>query len=237
MIRNDSRKSEWREGMIAGLPIVIGYIPIAMAFGMLAKTTGISMMDSFLFSAIVFAGASQFMALSLLSVGAGMGEIILTTLLVNLRHLLMSASLATKIEKEAKKWIPFISFGVTDETFLATSFKEGQVTKTFMLGLQLVSYCAWVGGTVLGYWAGKLLPEIMQNSMQIALYAMFAAILIPEAKKSYKVVVLALFAGLLNTFFTYFQFFPKGWNIVLSIIFVSAVGAYFDKEERVKPCE
>lgn len=222
-----------KEGVIAGLPLVIGYFPVAVAFGILAKTTGISIMESFLFSFFVFAGASQFMALNLLAVGAGPGQIILTTLLVNFRHFLMSASLATRITKDMKKWVPLIAFGVTDEVFSVVSFKEEELTTKFILGLQLTSYPSWVVGSVVGYLVGEILPPLISNSMGIALYSMFAALLVPEAKKSMKILFMALSSGLLNSVLNYFKLLPQGWNLVLSIVLISALGAVIFNEEEV----
>lgn len=236
-IEDNKVSSEIKEGIKAGLPLVVGYMPIAMSFGILAKTGGLSMLDSFFFSAIVFAGASQFMALNLLVAGVGTGEIILTTLLVNFRHFLMSASLATKITKDMKKWIPLIAFGVTDESFSVASFREGQLTKHYMITLQLVSYSAWVIGTVLGYGVGELLPADITGSMGIALYAMFIAILLPEAKKSKKVLMLAILSGFLNTVFSYIQFLPKGWTMILAIVLSAGIGTMVSNKKEVNVCE
>lgn len=222
-----------KEGVVAGLPLVIGYFPVAVAFGILAKTTGISLMESFLFSFFVFAGASQFMALNLLAVGAGVGQIILTTLLVNFRHFLMSASLTTRITKDMKKWVPLIAFGVTDEVFSVVSFKEEELTTKFILGLQLTSYPSWVIGSVVGYLVGEILPPLIRNSMGIALYAMFAALLVPETKRSRKILVMALSSGLLNSALNYFKLLPQGWNLILSIVLISALGAVIFNEEEV----
>lgn len=222
-----------KEGVVAGLPLVIGYFPVAVAFGILAKTTGISLMESFLFSFFVFAGASQFMALNLLAVGAGVGQIILTTLLVNFRHFLMSASLTTMITKDMKKWVPLIAFGVTDEVFSVVSFKEEDLTTKFILGLQLTSYPSWVIGSVVGYLVGEILPPLIRNSMGIALYAMFAALLVPETKRSRKILVMALSSGLLNSVLNYFKLLPQGWNLILSIVLISALGAVIFNEEEV----
>lgn len=222
-----------KEGVVAGLPLVIGYFPVAVAFGILAKTTGISLMESFLFSFFVFAGASQFMALNLLAVGAGVGQIILTTLLVNFRHFLMSASLTTRITKDMKKWVPLIAFGVTDEVFSVVSFKEEELTTKFILGLQLTSYPSWVIGSVVGYLVGEILPPLIRNSMGIALYAMFAALLVPETKRSRKILVMALSSGLLNSVLNYFKLLPQGWNLILSIVLISALGAVIFNEEEV----
>ena len=100
MERVDRRK-DIQLGMISAFPIIVGYLPIAMTFGILSKSSGIQLIESFMFSAIVFAGSSQFMALNMITVGAGLGEIILTTLLVNFRHFLMSASLSENIGHES----------------------------------------------------------------------------------------------------------------------------------------
>lgn len=233
MDKNCKNNYGFRDGIKDGFPIVIGYLPIAMTFGILSKTTGISIIDSILFSMIVYAGASQFIALNLLSIGVGMGEIILTTLLVNFRHFLMSASLATKLNEDMKKWIPIIGFGVTDETFSVASFKEGKLTKEYILPLQLLAYISWASGTLLGYLVGGILPDSIEKSMEVALYAMFAAILVPEAKKSRKVVILACLSGIMNTILKYSLSLSQGWSIIISIILVSYLGLYLFKEEEV----
>lgn len=231
------KNADIREGAKAAVPLIIGFIPIAMTFGIMAKATNISIIDCFLFSAIVFAGASQFMALNLISMGVGTGEIILTTLLVNFRHFLMSASLATRLAKDAKRWIPFIAFWVTDESFSVASFKEGEVSKEFMLVLQFLSYIAWVGGTVLGYLVGGILPQDLRTSMGVGLYAMFIAILVPQAKKSIEVMALACMSGVVNSILLYLKILPGGWNIIASICLVSLSGLYIFKEEGVRVYE
>ena len=226
--------SQFKSGITAGIPIMVGYLPIAIAFGMLAKTTGITMLQSFMFSAFVYAGASQFMALNMIAVGVGAGEIILATLLVNFRHFLMSASLAAKIKEDIKKYVPFIAFGNTDEVFSIISLKDEEPTKVFMLTLELAAYTSWVGGTVLGYFVGEMLPSVIGDSMPIALYAMFIAILTPEVKKSIKVAVLVILSGALNTLLGYLNALPSGWNMIAAILISSTIGVYFFlKEDEV----
>lgn len=224
-------KNNFKEGMKRGIPIVMGYIPVAIAFGILSKTIGISMFQSFLFSAFVFAGASQFMALNLIAIGAGAGEIILATLLVNFRHFIMSASLVTKISKDLKKYFPIIAFWNTDEVFSVLSFEKKELTKGFILGIQFSAYSAWVLGTLVGYLLGGIMPEILSMSMGISLYALFIAILVPEIRKSYKVGILALLSGGINFFLDYMNVLPGGWNIIIAILVASTVGMIiFDKE-------
>jgi len=117
-------KKEIKRGLVAGFPIFIGYFPIAMAFGLLSKNASISFGDTGFFSIAIFAGASQFMALDLMRLNVSTINIIFATFLINLRHLMMSASLSLNIKDIKKKYLPLIAFGITDETFSVLSFNK-----------------------------------------------------------------------------------------------------------------
>src|SRR5665648_872086 len=110
-----------RDSFRRATPIVFGYVPVAIAFGILSKTIGLSLLETTLISLIVYSGAAQFMFLNLLIVGVGPIEIIVTTFLINFRHFLMSVSLASKLNSTNKRWFPLLAFGVTDETFAVVS--------------------------------------------------------------------------------------------------------------------
>jgi len=211
----------------AGIPIFIGYVPAAIAFGVLSKGCDITLLECFLFSAVVFAGASQFIALNLLMTGMGPGGIVLTTLLVNFRHFLMSASLSARIGKIAKGYLFLIAFGVTDEVFSVLSFKKGPLSKTFIFILQISAYSAWVSGTMAGYVLGGFLPEILTKSMGVALYALLLAILLPEIKSSKKALVLTIASGLLNTILIKLDILPNGWTIIVCILVIALAGSFF----------
>src|SRR3989339_1307775 len=229
-MRNSMTK-EARDAYRAGVPIFIGYVPAAVAFGILSKGCGISLLESFCFSALVFAGASQFIALNLLMTGMGPGGIILTTLLVNFRHFLMSAYLSTRIEKMAKKNIFLMAFGVTDEVFSVLSFKKGIISPKFIYILQWSAYSGWVSGTVAGYVLGGFLPEILTKSMGVALYALLLAILLPEIKQSLKALILAIASGALNTLLIKLDLLPHGWNIIACIFVTALAGSFFISRE------
>lgn len=224
MIKNDIKNAAK-----AAIPICIGYAPAATAFGVLSKSCAISLTECFLFSSLVFAGASQFIALNLLITGMGPLGIIVTTLLVNFRHFLMSAYLATRVEHIARKYYFLIAFGVTDEVFSVLSMRKGVLNKTLIFILELTAYSAWVGGTIVGYIMGGFLPEKLTQSMGVALYALLLAILIPEMKRSTKVVFLAVASGLLNTVLLSFDILPDGWSIILCILIIAAAGSFFDE--------
>ncbi len=219
-------KQDVQDAVKAGIPIFIGYFPAAVAFGILSKTTGVSLLESFLFSAVVFAGASQFIALNLLAAGMGPTGIILTTLLVNFRHFLMSAYLSTRIKEKIKKYYFFLAFGVTDEVFSVLSFKKGPLSRSFVLALQMSAYSGWVSGTLCGYLLGGFMPQILSQSMGVALYALLLAILMPELKASRLALFLALASGLLNWLLTYLDFLPKGWSIIVCILVIATAGAF-----------
>ncbi|MDR3566305.1 MAG: AzlC family ABC transporter permease [Negativicutes bacterium] len=213
-----------KAGFIAGLPIVMGYFPVAMAFGLLAKSVNLSLLDSCLFSLVVFAGASQFMALELIRAGIATGDIVLATFLLNLRHLMMSASLAVRLEEVDKRWLPFIAFGITDESFSVAALRNGPLGVPFLIALQGIAYGAWACGTFAGYLVGAALPEAVQSSLGVGLYALFTAILVPEIKKSVNILWLSMIAGMIYAISSYLQLLPSGWNLIVTIILASALG-------------
>ncbi|WP_430392860.1 AzlC family ABC transporter permease [Bacillus suaedaesalsae] len=208
-------------GVQAGVSIAIGYMPIALTFGLLAKTTVLTVGETFLMSLLVFAGASQYIALSLIAAGTGAFEIVLTTFIVNIRHFLMSASLNEKVETAPKFLKAIYAFGITDETFSVAAIKEGKLTTGFLFGLVTVSYGSWVVFSGVGHVIGSSLPATLQESMGIALYAMFVGLLVPSIKKHQKVLYLAALAGVLNFIFVIFM--AKGWAIVAATLISSVV--------------
>jgi len=215
----ERRSSGFGEGLLAAIPIALGYWPIAMAYGLLAKLVGLSLTECVAMSIIVFAGASQFMALNLLSTGVGAGEIVLATFLVNLRHFLMSASISEKLLVFNRGLRALLGFGVTDESFAVASIKGKNISAGYMAGLELLSYGSWVIGSGAGYSVGAALPATLQASMGIALYAMFIGLLVPPSKKSRKVLVLAVSAAAMNGFFS--LFLNSGWSIIAATVAAS----------------
>ncbi len=220
-------KKQIHDVLRAGIPIAIGYFPAAVAFGILAKSCGLSLLESFLFSAVVFAGASQFIALNLLMAGTGPVGIVLTTLLVNFRHFLMSAYLSTRLKNVAGKEVFVIAFGVTDEVFSVLSFTPGHLSRFFVISLQMFAYGAWVSGSVAGFVLGGFLPQVLTQSMGVALYALLLAILLPEIKKSYKAFVLTAASGLLNMALIQTKLLPAGWTIIVCILVIALIGAFW----------
>lgn len=217
-------------GIKKGTVIALGYIPIAITFGLIASSYRIPKHISIMMSSFVFAGASQFIAINLLNLGIGYWEIIITTFVVNLRHFLMSASISQKIKKNIpKKWMSLISFGITDETFSIISLNNKEdLTSGFILGVNITAYMGWVSGTFIGVFMGKVLPDIIQKSMGIALYAMFIGLLVPSIKRSRPIFIVSLITFIISSFLHWGPLFlssiSKGWKIILITIIASTIG-------------
>ncbi|WCK55807.1 AzlC family ABC transporter permease [Aneurinibacillus sp. Ricciae_BoGa-3] len=218
------------EGIKAGIPIAVGYVPIAIAFGLLAKSSGLPNYVSLLMSLFIFAGASQFVGANLIALGASFGEIILTTFILNLRHFLMTASISQRIESgTAKKWMALLAFGVTDETFTVAALRaESKLGRKFVLGLNFTAFAAWNVGTWAGVFLASGLPDSIKTSMGIALYSMFIGLLLPSMKKSRPILMVAMASVSIHSILHWLPLFSSlstGWSIIISTILAAAAGA------------
>lgn len=176
-------------GMARGLPVLVGYVPIAVAFGLLARQAALPWEAAVGMSMFVYAGASQFIAVELYQLGAGVAEIVVTTFLVNLRHLLMSSTVAARLLRPFLK--PVVAFGVTDESFAIATTEGSASDPVELAGLELVPYLSWVGGTAIGFAFGQVLPPVVQQALGVTLYALFVYLLLPSAVRSRSVALTA----------------------------------------------
>lgn len=218
------------DGLKAGISIAIGYFPIALTFGLLAKTTGLSIFEATAMSIFVFAGAAQYISLSLIAAGVAPAVIILNTFIVNIRHFLMTASLNEKMQPDARWKKAIYAFGITDESFSVLAIQQGGRLRTaFAAGVILISYGSWVVFTAVGHLIGANLPQFLQASMSIALYAMFVGLLVPSMRGNRKVVSLAVIAALTNSLFFFTGWLSTGWAIMVSTlvaaIFIELISA------------
>lgn len=180
-----------------GAAILFGYLSIAIAFGAAGRAAGIPAVAVASFSVFVFAGASQFMAVSLLAQGAGALSIVVATLVINARHIVMSMALRDRIEG-ARVPRPVLAFGVTDEVFTAAATRPGPIRDTGLALMEGLAYSGWVAGTVIGFLVGGVLPDVLERAMGIALYAMFVALIVPPVVRFPRYLVPALLAGGVN---------------------------------------
>lgn len=233
----DKRK-DLAYGLRRGLPIALGYIPVAFTFGLMAVAGGLPVWLAVFISLSNVTSAGQFAGTNLILAGAGYFEITLTTFIINLRYMLMSLSLSQKIDKKIPLYQRLIfAFGITDETFTVASVEEGKLSFAFLLGLITGPILGWTFGTALGAVICSGLPQSLGNSMGIALYGMFIAIIVPPAKKSRPILVIVLISVLIMCLLRYLPFFggiSSGFRIILSTILGAGIGAYLFPVEDTK---
>jgi 4-azaleucine resistance transporter AzlC len=151
-------KATFLDGLGASLPIVMGYFPIAFSFGVAATRAGFTEVEASALSLIIYAGASQFLALALLSSGAPVLVAAFTLIAMNLRHLLYGPALMREAGEEATTRLAWAwAWGLTDEVFgqaLGALARGQKFSEPYMFGLGLGAYASWVSGTVVGAFAG-----------------------------------------------------------------------------------
>lgn len=179
-----NRKSEFWAGVRATIPLVIGAIPFGLIFGAVAVTSGISPTGTSAMSAIVFAGSSQFIAAGLVASGASTTIIIVTTLVVNLRHALYAATLAPHMKHLPQRWLLPLGFWLTDESFLVTVHRYNEKDESpfkhwFFLGSAIFMYSNWQIVTFIGIIAGQAIPDPRSWGLDFAMIVTFIGMLVP----------------------------------------------------------
>ena len=222
-----------KAGLHDGIPIAAGYFSVSFTFGMMAVQDGISPFHAVLISLLNLTSAGQFAGLTVIVTGASLFEMALTQLVINIRYALMSVSLSQKLDKSVKSFQRMlIAYGNTDEIFAVASSKPGTVGAKYMLGLIMLPVAGWVGGTACGYIAGSFLPDVIQKSAVITIYAMFASLLGGEASKLAKVLLIALISAVMNSFLILAAGVATGVSFLISLLVSTVAGAfiYTDKE-------
>ncbi len=209
-----------RRGMQRAFPIVLGYVPIGFAYGVLAGKSGLSEANTLLMSLIVFAGSAQFIAVGLFASGTGPAAVIITTFIVNLRHLLMAASLAPYLSGWKKRYLAFFSYELTDETFALHSAAAGKLNDCRLeaLSLNMTAQMSWVVGTALGIIASGLIGDIKPLGLDYALAAMFIGLLVGQCVSFTRVVTAILSGGIATLLYL------AGWH-QFHIIVATVAGA------------
>jgi 4-azaleucine resistance transporter AzlC len=177
------KTSRLKDGLRAAWPICLGYVPIGLAFGVLAQKAGLSPLAIGLMSVLVFAGSSQFIAVAMLEGGSGIAAIIATVFTVNLRHLLMSSAISVYLKGIHRRWLALFAYGITDESFALNlvRFREGSWDWKRALTVNHVTNAVWVGSTVIGGLGGAFIPA-HAFGIDYALMAMFLCLLVYQLR-------------------------------------------------------
>lgn len=180
-----TRSREFRQGARDTLPLVIGAVPFGIIFGTLAAGAGLSAWGTMGMSTMVFAGSAQFIAISLLGCGTAWPMIVLTTFVVNFRHLLYTATLLEDLRRLPRSWQALLAFGLTDETFAVAvghwrSVDVSPYKHWYQLGSMLFMYINWNICTAIGIVAGTALQGVGGWGLDFAMTATFIGMLLPH---------------------------------------------------------
>ena len=168
-----------RQGATAAWPICLGYFPIGLALGVLAQQAALPWWAVLMMSLLVFAGSAQFICIAMLTAGASIPAIILTTFVVNLRHTLMSSALAVQLRGVRRRFLALFAYGVTDESFAVnmTRFRSGDWDRWRALITNHLANAVWILATLTGVLLGQFVPH-GAFGIDYALTGMFICLLI-----------------------------------------------------------
>lgn len=216
-------------GMRDGIPICLGYFAVSFALGIAGRGVGMNAVQAFVMSLTMVASAGQFAAITLIGAGAGIIEMITTTVVVNLRYLLMSCSLTQKLSPETKLLHRLaLSYCMTDEIFGLSISVDGFLRPVYTYGITMISVSGWCLGTVLGVVAGNILPALVTNALGVAMYGMFLAIIIPPAKENHflgALVAVSMAASGLFSVLPYLRAISSGFRVIILTILIAGIAA------------
>ncbi len=219
-----SNRGDFIAAVRQAVPLMVGLVPFGLAYGIMARQAGLSWLESYTMSLLVFAGAAQFTAVSMLGAGGvQVGLIVFTTLLINLRHLLMGASLAPYLQRLNVRWQALLAFGMVDESYALTitRFTTVGASHLYQLGANLALYLAWTTLSGVGAALGSLIKNPLQWGLDFAMPATFIVLLIPQLK-SWKEVLVCVAAGALAV--AGMTYLPGKWYIIFAALTATIIG-------------
>ena len=226
----------FRKGLKDGIPIALGYFAVSFALGITAKEAGISPLQAGCMSALMLASAGQFAAINVIAASNTLLQMAVTTLVVNLRYILMSSSLSQKLDKNMsfihRLLLPCY---VTDEIFGIASNVEGRLNPFYNYGAAAVAVPGWTLGTIIGAAVGAILPPRVEAALGVALYGMFLAVIIPGARKDRFLAVLvtvSMVASFLFAKLPVISSVPSSMQIIILTVVIAAVAAFVHPMEE-----
>lgn len=215
-------------GARAGLPVVLGYLSIGFAAGVVERAAGLSLAEIALLSLVLYAGSAQFVFAAMVAAASPPAAIAVTVFFVNLRHLLLSAALAPALARVPAWKNALIGAQLTDETFVVawSRLARGEaLAAPWMWGLNLAAYAAWAAANVAGALLGEALGDGRRLGLDFALTAMFAALLAlqlaaaPARARAPLVAAVAAIAALVLS-----QVLPGTWFVIAATLAAATLG-------------
>ena len=215
-------KSVWK----ASLPICFGYLFLGAACGVFAQKIGLTVWESGLMSILVFAGSGQFIAIAMMGGGASIFSIVLTTFIVNLRHVLYSSTLATYLMRQSSRYLGVFAQGITDETFAVNlnNFSRNCWSTEQALALNIISHSAWIFSNMLGNVLGNIIL-VDTSVVNYTLTAMFIGLWTYHFNNKLLILV-GLFGGVLALILS--GFLTHKLHIVVATLIAATAGCLIE---------
>ncbi|MDA8441464.1 MAG: AzlC family ABC transporter permease [Peptococcaceae bacterium] len=227
-----SAKNELAEEVWVALrecsPVVLGVVPFGITCGIMGLTANMSGVETILMSVFVFAGASQFIGITMLGAGiTGWGMIILTTLLVNLRHLIMGSSLAPYMMRLPFPLQALLAFFLTDEAYALTISRihKARYSVPYQLTVSTALYLVWVLSTAAGVVLGSYISDPLTWGLDFAMPATFLVLLIPLLADRISLIVFGV-AAVVTVFAA--LYLPGKWYIIIACLTASLIGGLLE---------
>mgnify|MGYP000435313275 FL=1 len=226
----NERILQFKAGLKDGVPIGLGYLAVSFTFGIMAKGAGLTILEAVVLSLTNLTSAGQFAGLGIITAGSSLVEMALAQLIINLRYCLMSCSLSQKLDSKMPHFHRFLmAYGVTDEIFGVSVCKNGILSPYFSYGLMAMAVPGWTIGTLLGAVSGSFLPTRLLSALNVALYGMFLAVIIPPAreKKVLRIVIpVSMALSFLFTLIPVLKDISSGFKIIILTFIMAGAAAY-----------
>ena len=230
---NQTSELGYKKGFFDGIPICLGYIPIALAFGISASKLGMNIWIAQLMNVAVYSGSGEFAVLNLIEGGeVSIITFALTLLVINCRYLLLSISMAQRLDT-SMGFLQRVCFGIfnTDEIFAVAVQNPGKLKAPYLFGLVTLPFLGWFTGSIVGCLFTNILPKSVGDALGIILYAMIIALVIPPTKKSKQVLFIVINSILMSVLLECNPIITSrmtsGWIIIICAMVSATLGAVF----------
>ena len=221
-------QNSYLSGLKKGIPIALGYLSVSFGFGISVVSRGLEAVWAVIISMTNLTSAGQLAGVGVILSQGPIIEMVLTQLVINLRYSLMGIALTQKLGTYSLRHRILSAFGITDEIFAVAINEGGELGPRFMYGLITLPYLGWTAGTLIGVLAGDVLPLSVSSALGIAIYSMFVAIVVPEARDDKGVMWAVVIACSLSCALYYiplFSFISTGFSIIICAVVASVIMA------------
>lgn len=228
----------FKEGLRNGIAVGLGYLSVSFSFGILAVSSGLTLIQTLLISIANLTSAGQVAGLGIMTGGGTLIEMAISQFIINLRYGLMSISLSQRTDSSFNTPTRLLlATGITDEIFGVAMSGEHVFGRKYYMGLMVAPIIGWNLGTLLGALAGSILPDFVVSSLEIGIYGMFVAIVLPVAKKNFKlfpVVFVAIVFSLIFKYVPVINHISSGFSAIISALIAAILGALlFPVEDKI----